>query len=98
MGKKLGEWGGKRSNAGRKPKLVKGTPRTKPCRITHHQCELIKSGRLEELENLLWHWHQKMKRETGVNTSPRWERMREFMGDVEKILGSDSDSWIDPVA
>lgn len=92
-----GKWGGKRANAGRKPKMMKAPPKTKPCRVTHHQCEFIKSGKLNELQNLLYDWKQKMERESGSDTSPRWQRMREFMSEVEDLMGCDADKWIDDV-
>lgn len=88
-------WGGKRANAGRKPLKAKMPPKTKPCRVTYHQCEFVKSGKLTELQNLLWDWKQKMNREDGSDTSPRWQRMREFMSEVENILGKDENLWVD---
>ena len=89
-------WGGKRLNAGRKPKLKRVKPKTKPCRISIHHCELIKSGKLTEIENLLSHWHQKQQREPKSQSSPRWAVMNQFLRELENILGNDSSLWIEP--
>ena len=95
MNNEVNGWGGKRPNAGRKPLKTKMPAKTKPCRVTHHQCEFIKSGKLTELQNLLWNWKQKMNREEGSETSPRWQRMREFMSEVEEILVYNENLWVD---
>ena len=94
--KKSHNWGGKRPNAGRKPKLEKAKLKTKPCRISIYHCELIKSGKLTEIENLLFHWHQKQRREPKSQTSPRWAVMNQFLEELENILGRDSSLWIEP--
>ena len=96
--KKHHNWGGKRLNAGRKPKLEKVESKTKPCRISIHHCNLIKSGKLTEIENLLSHWHQKQKREPKSQSSPRWAVMNQFLRELESILEEDSRLWIEPMS
>ena len=89
-------WGGRRKGAGRKrdkERLAK--ERTKVARLPFQHWARWKSGRYDELMALIYDYRCRLEEEKGAKTSPRWQRMRSFLTEVEKIFGSDYESWID---
>ena len=89
-------WGGKRSGAGRK-KLAdkKAVETSKVIRVSMQHYERIKSGRYDELMNLLFDYRTQLETTKNAKTSPRWQQLRRFMAEADDIFGSDYNSWID---
>ena len=89
-------WGGKREGAGRKREKSKlAVNRTKVARLPIQHWVRWKSGRYDDLMALIYDYRCRLEGEKGAKTSPRWQRMREFLIEIEDIFGSDYQSWID---
>ena len=82
-------WGGKRANSGRKRKATRKKPETKIYRMLPADAEFVKSGKLKELKTLIWEWKWRMMEEPKTETSPRWEKFREFIANVEEIYNTE---------
>ena len=87
--------GGHRPGAGRKK--IKGAKLTKEnskvARINLTDYKRIKSGTYEQIINTLYDY--KCQSEDASKTSPKYEKLRQFLTEIEEVLGSDYDSWIE---
>jgi len=72
--------GGKRPGAGR----PKSSEPSKTIRCSEREANFIKSGRLEDLLNRVEDW--KYRAEDAKATSPRWEKARELLKELEEIV------------
>lgn len=87
-------WGGKRQGAGRKPLGdKKAIDTTKVVRVSMSDYDRIKSGRYDDMMNLLFEYRSMLETSKGAKTSPRWQKLRDFMKEAEEIFGSDYNSW-----
>ena len=89
-------WGGKRKGAGRPiAGNKKAIDNTKVVRVDLKHYARIKSGRYDELMQLLYDYRLDIADNPKAQTSPRYQKLISLMSDVENILGSDFSSWID---
>ncbi|MEL6438684.1 MAG: hypothetical protein AAFQ80_05435 [Cyanobacteria bacterium J06621_8] len=82
-------WGGKREGAGRRksdtPSKAKAT---KVIRVSESEAALVKSGQYKQLLELVRQYKASYETTKGAKTSPRWQRMREFLAKTEEFLDS----------
>ena len=89
-------WGGARKGAGRKREKEKlAKDRTKVIRLSKSDYVRIKNGSYEKLINLIYEYKSQLEKNKKAKTSPRWAKMSQFLKEVEKIFGSDYESWIE---
>ena len=94
--KESNNWGGSRKGAGRK--LERDRPAkdtTKIARLPYQHWVRWKSGKYDQLMHLLYDYRCRLEQEKGAKTSPRWQRMREFLAEIELMFGEDRETWID---
>ena len=88
-------WGGARKGAGRKKLRSRlAEEMTKVCRLPIQHYARWKSGRYDELMHLIYDYRLRLEQEKGAKTSPRWQRMREFLKEIDEIFGDDYNSWV----
>ena len=89
-------WGGYRKGAGRKREKEKlAKDRTKVIRVSESEYVRIKNSSYEKLINLIYDYRSQLENNKRAKTSPRWAKMSQFLKEVEKIFGSDYQSWIE---
>ena len=89
-------WGGKRKGAGRKREQeILAKDRTKIARISEVDYARIKNGSYRALINLMYGYKCQLEDNKKAQTSPRWAKMGQFLKEVEEILGSDYQSWVE---
>ena len=89
-------WGGKRKGAGRPVQgNKKAVEDTKVARISIKHWARIKSGKYDEIIQTLYDYKLDQQQNEKSQTSPRYQKLNELLYEIEEILGSDYDSWID---
>ena len=89
-------WGGVRKGAGRKREKEKlAKYRTKVIRVSKSEYVRIRNGNYEKLRNLIYEYKSQLEKNKKAKISPRWAKMSQFLKEVEEILGSDYESWIE---
>jgi hypothetical protein len=83
------KWGGKRKGAGR-PKAGKilAVERTKVIRVDNKLYELIRAGWIDHLIARYQDWSDELDSNPKHETSPRWERFKQFRDDVRNFPDS----------
>lgn len=90
------KWGGKRKGAGRPVEgLSKAVEQTKVARINIKHHARIKSGRYDELMQLLYDYKLETIDNNKSKSSPRYQKLNEFLNEVSDMFGDDYNSWID---
>jgi len=72
--------GGKRPGAGR----PKSSEPSKTIRCSVKEADFVKSGKLDNLLSQIEDW--KYRAEDASSTSPRWEKARELLNELEKTI------------
>lgn len=88
-------WGGFRKGAGRPVSgSKKAVDNTKVARINLKHYARIKSGRYDELMQLLYDYKLDVIDNPKSQTSPRYQKLITLMSEVENIFGSDFSDWV----
>lgn len=89
-------WGGKRKGAGRPVQGIKKlVEQTKVCRIDLRHYENIKSGKYDDLMQLLYDYKLETVQNKKSITSPRYQKLNDFLQEASKILGDDINNWVE---